>query len=205
MFDPLFPLLLLAPVGVLFALLWLQRRLKAACLPRGKFISIVSGLWLLFAGGLAYLAWPLLFLGADDPKTSMYVQAPAGQVPGAIIENLTAIAHRDGFRPFSNSLASPAAPQNPVYLFEADSALVSISAQTQVLSREEAIACGYRLSNDSLLANDERQYYVVVRSIPFFSSRAQDTFAELREELSRSGYSVSPKPLPCQSPNSLVE
>lgn len=183
----------------MLALLWAQRRLKAASFPRGKVISIMSGLWLLFAACLAYFAWPLLFFGADDPKTSMYVQAPAGQAPGAIIENLTAIAHREGFRPFSNSMASPEDPQNPMYLFEADSAVVSISAQTQVLSREEAIACGYRLSNDSLLANDERQYYVTVRSIPFFPSRAQDTFAKLREELSRNGYGVSPKPLPCQS------
>lgn len=199
MFDPFFPLVFIVPVVGLFALLWAQRRVKVASLPRGTIIGIITALWLLFAVGLAYFAWPLLFLGADDPKTSMYVQVPAREVPGAFIEKLTDFAHKQGFRPFSNSMTPPDDPQNRMYLFEADGAFARMFAETEVLSRDEAIACGYKLSKDSLVANDERQYYVTVRSIPFFPGRAQDTFTKLREELSLSGYGVSAKPLPCQA------
>ena len=206
MFDPFFPLILLVPVVAFFALLWAQGRVKEASLPRVAIISVVSGLWLLFAVGLAYFAWPLLFFGADDPSTRMYVQVPADQAPGVLIERLTAIAHRQGLHPSSNLISSPEDPQAPTYIFEADGALTRIWAETGVISRKEAIACGYELSNGSVAANDVRepyvndewQYYVAVKSIPFFSGRAKATFSQLRDELSRSGYGVSPKPLPCK-------
>lgn len=198
MFDPFFPVFLLLPVVAFFALLWAQKRVKKATLSRPAIISTISALWLLFASGLAYFAWPLLFFGPDNPQTSMYVQVPAGQAPGAFIERLAAFSHRQGLHPASNSFSSPEDPENPTYIFEADGALTRIWSDTTLLSRDEAIACGYSLSKDASAANDERQYYVAVRSIPFFPGRAEAAFTKLREELSRSGYGVSSKSLPCQ-------
>lgn len=200
MFDPFFPLMLVAAALAFVGLLWFQKRLKAASLPGTATISTIAGLWMLFAGGCAYLAWPLLFLGPDDPRTSMYVQVPIGPTSGSFNEKLSSMLEGEGFHPNSTSISSPDDPENPMYIVEARGVFTRVWSQNQLLSREEAFACGYRPSEEDLIVNDERQYRIAVTSIPFFRARAQATFAALKAELLRNGYGMSAKPLPCQRP-----
>jgi hypothetical protein len=191
--------MLLVAALALFALRWVQRRLNSASLPRARRISISAVLWLLFTAGCAYFAWPLLFLGPDDPNTSMYVQVPAGQKAGTFNDRLAAILRKQGLHPSSASISSTDASRSAMHVLEAQSALIRVWSQTMPLSRDEAISCGYSLSKDSFGANDQRQYLVAVTAIPFFSSRAEAAFGSLKGQLLRSGYGVSAKPLPCQS------
>jgi len=197
-FDPFFPLILLGAALAFFALLRVQKRVRAASLPRMTGSAIMVALWILFAAGSAYLTWPLLFLGPDNPNTSIYVQVPRGQAVGAFNRKLAAILQKQGLYPNSNSISSPEDPQNPAYVLEAQSVFTRVWSQTLPLSRDEALACGYKISRENFTANDERQYVVAVTSIPFLSGRAQSTFGNLKQQLIRSGYGVSSTPLPCQ-------
>ena len=198
MFDPFFPIILLGVALALLALIWIQRHLKASSLPRTTSIAMIAALWLLFMTGVGYSAWPLLFLGANDPRTSMYVQVPEGVAPGAFHVRLSSILQKQGFHPDSASISSPEDPENPMLVLEAQGVFTRVWSQTQPLSREEAVACGYLLSKEDYAANDERQYNIAVTSIPLFPGRAQATFTAVKEQLLRSGYGVSPQPLPCQ-------
>ena len=107
---------------------------------------------------------------------------------------------RYGNRPLS-ACPDCLAPLEVVYdLLSARGVFTRVWSQNQLLSREEAFACGYRPSEEDLIVNDERQYRIAVTSIPFFRARAQATFAALKAELLRNGYGMSAKPLPCQRP-----
>ena len=183
------------------ALLRAPKHLRAASLSRRTVVAITAALWLLYGVGFAYWAWPVLFLGPDDPNTSMYVQVPRKEITGTFNDTLSTILRKQGFQPSSNSITSPDDSRNPTYVLQAQGAFIRVWSQTLPLSRDEAVNCGYTLSNESFGANDQRQYLVAVTSIPFFSGRAQNTVTELRDELLRDGYGVSSKPLPCQRPN----
>lgn len=198
MFDPFLPLLLLLAVVAFLALLDAQRRARLASGSATKRRGILAVLWLLFAGCLVYFAWPLLFLGPDDPKTSMYVQIPAGQKAGAFNDRLAVILTEQGLESSAASISVPDDPQDPMYVLEARSALVRVWSQTMPLSPDEAVACGYILQKNDFGANDQRQYKVAVDAVPFFSGRAETTFGAIKAELLRSGFGVSPRPSACQ-------
>ena len=195
MFDPFFPLLIVLAALAFVALLWISGRLSKGELPRRLSIPAIVLLWLVFATGAIYTAWPLLFVGR--PSITMYVQLPGSVAPGSFNESLAAILRKQGFDPDVTSISSPEDPENPMYLLEARSVFTRIWSETALMSREEATACGYRLSKEDIFGNDERQYQISVTSVPFFPDRTRATFTALKQQLLQNGYGVSPKQLPC--------
>lgn len=213
MFDPFFLLMPLAVVLGFVALLSISRP-KRASIPRTVSVPksgpanpvgttpktnrrwIKRTLWVLFAALVIVVVRPFLFLGPDDPRTSMYVQVPPGLRPGDFNEKLAVLLRKEGFS--VNVSRSYEAPETATYILEANGIFTRIWSQTVPLSPEEAAPCRYSRPTDGT-GNDERQYSISVKSIPGFSSRARATFMALKHELLQSGYGVSAGPVPCTS------